>query len=109
MKLTAEKTLEIYVALLAKLPEQKLGPCPICSTTQWALAEAFFLIPDSTEMSLSEGNISKASRDRTLPAVALYCTNCGNTHFLSLKVLGLERLIREPASPPNEETQPAPK
>lgn len=102
MKLTDEVQQRILDALATRLPNKQLGACSICQQTSWKLNYLYPIILTTEEpKSLSLGPTN-------IPSVALYCTNCGNVHFLSLFILGLKDLM-EPEKPTAKESEAAKK
>jgi formate dehydrogenase maturation protein FdhE len=87
MKYSKEVHDRILVALSSRLPGKKLGNCPICGELKWNIASAFVAITTTVEpQQITLG-------PNAWPCVILYCTNCGNSHFLNLVVLGLQELL----------------
>jgi len=80
----------IIDAFSAKLGEKPLGDCPICGTKSWQLQDQFAVF------SVSERPDQVTLGGRVLPSLVIICSNCGNTMFLNLKILGLEDLLSSP-------------
>ena len=104
MKFTDEVRARVLAALVERLPDQQLRACFLCGTTQWQLIDAFLAFEISTSMIghrpvSSEIKPTVTSKDFTLPCVTMYCTNCGNTLFLNLVILGLTDLLSQPDAP----------
>lgn len=56
-------------------------PCTICNETKWIIGEPINVI--------IQKNLDKFLLDgETYPLVTLICGNCGNTHFLNVRILG---------------------
>jgi len=90
---------EVLRALARVLPDQRLRPCSFCGATEWLLSDAFVGISASSEFfgyPVEEAKSSYASLDMIFPFVAMSCMRCGNTHFLNLRLLGLDHLVRGP-------------
>ncbi|HBB88991.1 MAG TPA: hypothetical protein DC047_15405 [Blastocatellia bacterium] len=97
MKYTPAIKERIITALTGKLPNQRLGPCALCGTAAWFPSDGFVLI----SVTMDAPNLVFGGP--ALPSIALICSNCGNTHLLNLKVLGLEELLK-----PEPQAQPMP-
>jgi hypothetical protein len=98
MKFSKETESRIIAALLPRLTDRRLGLCGICGQRTWRVLNTFIAMPASTELegqppTSPDVSPTKASQDRILPFVGLVCTNCGNTHFLNLRILGLDELL----------------
>lgn len=81
MKVDEQKVKEL---LLSK----KLLRCPLChSEEHWSIDDEIFPIikPDLKGKTLS----LNVESPEFAPFIVLTCENCGNTHFLNAKVLGL--------------------
>jgi hypothetical protein len=88
MKFTEEVGQRIITALRERLPEHKLSPCGICGTNAWSIHNGY------VRLSIQKDLIGVQLGGSAFPLIALICTNCGNTHLLNLKVLGLEELTK---------------
>jgi hypothetical protein len=97
MKWTQDARNEIVAALIERVPDQRLRPCAVCGTTQWILLDGFVSVEGSSDFygwPIGEpGGDTLASRDLVYPFALLSCTHCGNSHFLNLRLLGLDHLI----------------
>lgn len=70
-----------------KVINERLGhapKCPLCQKSDWVLSD------DPVMHSLQDDPNFYQLQGPYLPTIALICNYCGNTHFLNLKVLGLE-------------------
>jgi hypothetical protein len=105
MKWDDEARQAVITALAERLPDQKIPRCVICGTWEWKLMDLIVAAPGSTDFvgrRLPEK--SYASEDLILPLAVLTCSNCGNTHFLNVLMLGLAKVFleeqqQEPESP----------
>ena len=70
---------KVIQALADKMPD---AVCPLCKSPDWNVQLGTSYLPLKTE---SASGASWAQN--ALPGVALICGNCGNTHFLNLRVL----------------------
>ena len=86
MKFTEEIAQKIFAALRQRLPEQKLSPCAICGTNAWYIYRGYVLL------TIQQDLLDTVLGGPAFPMITLMCTNCGNTHLLNLKVLGLAEL-----------------
>jgi len=98
MKFSEEVGQKIVAALRQRLPNQKLSPCAICGTNAWFINKGY------VRLSIQEDLLGAVLGGKAFPMIALICTNCGNTHLLNLKVLGLGELAEpdtkaEPSEP----------
>lgn len=67
--------------------------CVLCQNTNWSLSDQANLL------SLTDNIGSITLGGNSLPLVAMTCTNCGNTHFINLAILGLLDQLRAPDQP----------
>ena len=76
-------------SILERLRERvpDLNRCPLCRVGTWVVASGavFLVLQDDT------GAIRE--RGPGLANAALVCSNCGNTHLINLRVLGLYDLV----------------
>lgn len=82
MKLTKEQ----QSSVLSKLNEykDKRRPCSICGNNNWTLSDTVFEIREFTKGIWSvEGPLS------TMPLIAVSCTECGHTKFISAIKIGI--------------------
>jgi hypothetical protein len=101
MKYSKEVYERILAALSARLPGKKLGNCSICGELKWNIASTFVAITTTEEPH------QVTLGPKIWPCVILYCTNCGNSHFLNVVALGLEELlVPEAQSESNQEVTP---
>ena len=98
MKYTKETSDRILAAIDERLPEGRVGPCPICGTTDWKLASGFVVLKVEARVR------GMAFGGPAIPCAAIVCKNCGNTHLMNLVVLGLEDLFQPE---PESEKQPS--
>jgi hypothetical protein len=91
MKWTKEVEQRVLNAIAAKMPNLHVGACSICGTTNWVLANSYIMISVQDELS------SFAIGGPSLPSVAIICQNCGNTHLMNLRMLGLDDLLKPDA------------
>ena len=89
MKFTPEFKARVVEALVAKLPDRRLGACSLCGTLKWTLVDAIVVTHTQEEFP------KIVLGGQSLPSIALVCTNCGNTHLLNLLVLGLGDLLEK--------------
>jgi hypothetical protein len=85
MKFTPEAQAKVLAAL-----NQRGAPhnCPLChQSNRWAFADAFYF------MVAQDGLPNVSLGGRGMPCAALVCSNCGNTQFINLLVLGLADLV----------------
>jgi hypothetical protein len=87
MKYTEEVGQRIVAALRERLPGQKLSPCAICGTNAWVINTGY------VRLAIQDDPRSARLGGKGFPMIALICTNCGNTHLLNLKILGLGELL----------------
>lgn len=57
--------------------------CPVCQRDRWTLSDGLtmFILQEQVPGIVIGGPV--------MPCIAIVCTNCGNTHFLNLFVLGV--------------------
>jgi hypothetical protein len=74
---------ELLEILVAKLREKIQNyRCEVCANTHWQAIEFVSPIPLSNGLNINLGG-------QILPLFPIACTNCGNTHFFNLGILGL--------------------
>ncbi len=56
--------------------------CVMCGQQNWNMEPFIVPVPVSSDFSVKLGG-------QVLPLVSITCTNCGNTHFFNLAMLGL--------------------
>lgn len=93
---------EVIARIAAALQEKTGGqhPCQICGKRQWAFSGEFVAMPASNNpLHIHIGG-------PVLPLMPIVCTNCGNTSFINLLVLGFKDSLNdlqidkdEPAKP----------
>ena len=87
MALSEEKIKEV-ITKLEEVIKRKTGKtdfkCPVCTNENFIVVDGFAsnFLTDQLEKNIVIGG-------RILPSVLIICSNCGNTHFLNTKVLGL--------------------
>lgn len=98
MKLTKE---QLSLAL-NKLNEykDKRRSCSICGNNNWILNDAIFEVREFTE-----GNLVVGGGLSIMPLIAVSCTTCGHTRFISAIKLGL---VQPSSSEPKPESQNGP-
>lgn len=69
----------VVQALAQKMPNVR---CPLCGSDDWNVQLGTTYLP----LKIQTG-FSSSWNQSALPAVALICGNCGNTHMLNLRVL----------------------
>ena len=69
----------IIQAIEQKMPD---AVCPLCKSPDWNVQLGTSFLP----LKIESASGSSWSQN-ALPGVALICGNCGNTHFLNLRVL----------------------
>lgn len=90
---TQEQKERIISALKERAPQA--GACPVCHRTQWTISEGMvYLTIQQQTRSINIGGPG-------YPMAAIICTNCGNTQFLNLIVLGLKDMSEPPKDPGN--------
>lgn len=79
---------EIVQRIIAAIREKTANfdfRCPVCNHNTWHVPQDYTYLPLRKDFA---GGIRLGGP--ILPLVPLVCTNCGNTHLLNLKVLGLD-------------------
>lgn len=77
---------KVMAELRERLTDGEFSPCVVCGHTRWAMDDGIAAVDVSSnvdEMSNKDG------RDMYFPLVSLICDNCGNTHFINAKILGI--------------------
>jgi hypothetical protein len=88
---------ELSLRIIERLEERTKGskPCSVCGQDDWMVQAKFAAI------TLTKDANRLVLGGESMPTVPLICTNCGNTHFLNLLVLGFKleelRVDDEPA------------
>lgn len=77
----------VMIVALEKVNE-KIGdaPCPLCAQSDWQLSNRFTTMPTAKNEC---GEDFFLERHKIIPFAMLICQNCGNTHFIELKTLGI--------------------
>jgi len=88
MKFTDETKARIFAAVRAKFPNGRIGPCSLCGTLEWRLSEGY------VSLALQKEPLMLTLGGTILPSVVITCKNCGNTHLLNLRALGLDDLLK---------------
>ena len=93
MKLTDDDRMRMRKAFLSKEKAvPMLPPCVLCGETSWQLDTDFAAV----EASADKRNIkSSMERESLFPLMTLICGNCGNTHFINLRIIGVDDLIED--------------
>jgi len=82
---TKEELKRIMAALKKKAPKPE--NCPICGNENWQVGDEFVALV------LQEDAKNLKLTGAFLPCIPVSCSNCGNTHLLSLITLGLRDLF----------------
>jgi len=77
-----EQTRQRIIAALEAKSKGPTGACVICGDNNWAIG-FFSPIP----ISFGAKGMSTFG-PRIYPTVAIICNNCGNTHFINVRILG---------------------
>ena len=76
----------VLAELRTRLLAGTLGSCVVCQHTDWTVDDGLAVVDVSSKVgSASDRN----SREMYFPLVSLICNNCGNTHFINAKILGV--------------------
>ncbi len=88
MALSKDKIAEI-IKKIEEAIKKKTGrtdiTCPVCTNNQFSVAGGF---TNDFLMDKIGGNLVLGGQ--VLPSIPIVCSNCGNTFFLNVKVLGFD-------------------
>lgn len=77
----------VMIAALEKINEKiEDAPCPLCAQSDWQLSNRFTTMPTAKNACEEELFLEI---HKIIPFAMLACRNCGNTHFIDLKILGI--------------------